>query len=385
MKYFDYIENKNKMKKLIFFFTTAICLTAAASTQKHRPVNTPELLDNRKETVYTGKVGNNEFIFDSPFTTPVLSYKIYSSGDMPKHDPANWTLKGSNNGKKWTIVDERKAQIFCSRYQEILCMVQKPAVYKQYLLEAVTAGKDTLKIAEVVLSDKNLLAGWENFRYPEVRFRALNSETEGNRIYTQLVQDPDKYVKYHTQKVAEILFYTADEPMNDVRRINYVLKDYNGISEKSGNPPSVSIVYSTRWVETSAKESLYKLDYETRGVLYHELTHAYQFEPKGIGTYSTNKEFWACIEGIADAVRAEAGLFDISTRKPGGHWLTGYRTTGFFIQWLTTKTPDAIRKFHHTVRDLDVWSFDNAIKSIFGNTASIEDMWKEYQEYLRSL
>ncbi|KAA6337631.1 hypothetical protein EZS27_014308, partial [termite gut metagenome] len=210
-------------------------------------------------------------------------------------------------------------------------------------------------------------------------------ETEGNRIYTQLVQDPDKYVKYHTQKVAEILFYTADEPMNDVRRINYVLKDYNGISEKSGNPPSVSIVYSTRWVETSAKESLYKLDYETRGVLYHELTHAYQFEPKGIGTYSTNKEFWACIEGIADAVRAEAGLFDISTRKPGGHWLTGYRTTGFFIQWLTTKTPDAIRKFHHTVRDLDVWSFDNAIKSIFGNTASIEDMWKEYQEYLRSL
>ncbi|KAA6311886.1 hypothetical protein EZS27_037078, partial [termite gut metagenome] len=35
--------------------------------------------------------------------------------------------------------------------------------------------------------------------------------------------------------------------------------------------------------------------------------------------------------------------------------------------------------------DLDVWSFDNAIKSIFGNTASIEDMWKEYQEYLRSL
>ena len=40
----------------------------------------------------------------------------------------------------------------------------------------------------------------------------------------------------------------------------------------------------------------------------------------------------------------------MSTRKPGGNWMDGYRTTGFFIQWLTTKDPDAIRKFHETVR-----------------------------------
>ena len=117
-------------------------------------------------------------------------------------------------------------------------------------------------------------------------------------------------------------------------------------------------------------ESLYKLDFETRGVLFHELVHAYQFEPKGIGSYSTNKTFWACIEGLADAVRAQAGYFDMSTRKPGGNWMDGYRTTGFFIQWLTTKDPDAIRKFHETVRDLDEWSFDKAMKRMFGDDAS---------------
>ena len=113
--------------------------------------------------------------------------------------------------------------------------------------------------------------------------------------------------------------------------------------------------------------------------------HAYQFEPKGIGTYSTNKEFWACIEGLADAVRAQAGYFDIAERRrPGGNWLDGYQTTGFFIQWLTTKDPDAIRKFHQSVRDLEVWSFDGAMKYIFGKNASIQGLWDEYQAFLNA-
>ena len=170
--------------------------------------------------------------------------------------------------------------------------------------------------------------------------------------------------------------------MNDVQKVHYTLKDYDGVSAKSGNPANTSIVYSTQHIEKSANEFLYKLDFETRGVLFHELVHAYQFEPKGIGSYSTNKTFWACIEGLADAVRAQAGYFDMSTRKPGGNWMDGYRTTGFFIQWLTTKDPDAIRKFHETVRDLDEWSFDKAMKRMFGDDASIEGLWNEYQAFL---
>ena len=201
-------------------------------------------------------------------------------------------------------------------------------------------------------------------------------------IYAGLVQNPDEYIRYHARKVAEILFYSAKDTMNDVQKVHYTLKDYDGVSAKSGNPANTSIVYSTQHIEKSANESLYKLDFETRGVLYHELVHAYQFEPKGIGSYSTNKTFWACIEGLADAVRAQAGYFDMSTRKPGGNWMDGYRTTGFFIQWLTTKDPDAIRKFHETVRDLDEWSFDKAIKRMFGEDASIEGLWNEYQAFL---
>lgn len=345
-------------------------------------MNVPELSDGDPTTYYTGTRKLNRIVFDPQYSIPIQSYKIYSSGESPVHDPASWVLKGSYDGKNWVVVDERKDQRFCSRYQEILCPITNPSNYKQYMLEAETAGSDTLVIGDVLFSEKNLVTDWEDFKYPAVDFEVLAPETKGAAIYADLVQDPDAYLKYHACKVAEILFYTAKDTMNDVQTIHYTLKDYDGVSAKSGNPPAIYIEYSTRHIEKSANESLYKLDFETRGVLYHELVHAYQFEPKGIGSYSTNKEFWACIEGMADAVRAESGFFDMSTRKPGGNWMDGYRTTGFFIQWLKTKDPDAIRKFHLTVRDLDVWSFDKAIKCIFGEESGIESMWNEYQAFL---
>ena len=361
-----------------------ILLFAVTSTilAKNIPTNITELTDGNLNSYYTGTKGNNQMIFDSPYSAPVLSYKIYSSGESPQYDPSDWTLKGSNDGKKWVIVDKRQNQKFCSRFQEALCVVQNPQPFKKYKLEANTANKDTLKIAEVVLSDRDLLSGWKDFNYPDINFQVLSPDTDGAKVYSELVQTPDEYIKYHARKVAEILYYTDKDSINDVRNIKYTLEDKPGVSAKGGSTPNIHIFYSTQHIEKSAHESLFKLDFETRGVLYHELTHGYQYEPKGCGNYGNNKTFWACIEGIADAVRAEAGYFDMSTRKPGGNWMDGYRTTGFFLQWLTTKDVDAIRKFHLTVRDLEVWSFDAAIKSVFGEDKSIEGMWNEYQEYL---
>ena len=82
-------------------------------------------------------------------------------------------------------------------------------------------------------------------------------------------------------------------------------------------------------------------------------------------------------------MRAQAGYFDAEAlRRPGGHWLDGYRTTGFFLQWLTTLRPDALREFHVTVRDLEPWSFDGAMRAMFGPERGIERMWAEYQEFL---
>ena len=53
-----------------------------------------------------------------------------------------------------------------------------------------------------------------------------------------------------------------------------------------------------------------------------------------------------------------------------------------FLQWLTTLRPDALREFHVTVRDLEPWSFDGAMRAMFGPERGIERMWAEYQEFL---
>lgn len=341
------------------------------------------LQDGDLTTVGKAWGSQNQFLLNPEGKGVVLSYKIWSSGEFPKQDPTAWRLKGSADGKNWTVIDERQEQFFCSRYQEKLYTVQHPGDYKQYMLEIKVSAGDTVTLAEVKMYTENPVENWKHFVYPQVVFSDADDTSRGSACYRQLVQLPEEYVKYHTQKVAEILYFKDSDPMPEVRRIDYSLKNFKGVSYKGGEPPVVHIVYSTQHIEKSAGESLYKLDYETRGVLYHELTHAYQHEPKNIGSYGTNKTFWACIEGIADAVRTEAGLFDIKTlRKPGGNWMDGYKTTGFFIQWLKTKDPDAIRKFHQSVRDLDIWSFDGAIKYVFGEQQSIEGMWQEYQAFL---
>lgn len=368
------------MKHLLFALTALSMLSCV----QEAPLNVAELCDGDPSTAYeVPAAGTCRVVFDG-FDTPVRNYCIYSSGSAPSSDPAGWVLSGSHDGRKWVELDRREGCEFCSRFQQIPGRIAEPSNYAAYRIEFLPReDADTLAVGEVCFSDCDTEARWAGFIYPEVAFEVLDPQTEGAAIYAELVQNPEAYVRYHTRKVAEILFYSAADTMNTVGKIDYTLKDYAGVSAKSGNPAETAIVYSTQHIEKSARESLFKLDYETRGVLFHELVHAYQFEPKGIGGYSTNREFWACIEGLADAVRAEAGLFDIAAlRKPGGHWLDGYKTTGFFLQWLTTKDPDALRKFHVTVRDMEVWSFDKAMRAMFGPEKGIERMWAEYQQEL---
>lgn len=368
------------MKRIV----PAFLLVCAAACSSPELMDVSALRDNDPSTSVVVESEKCEFVFDG-FKTPIRSYKVYSSGNLPESDPCGWVLYGSMSGRDWVELDRREDVRFCSRFQESVGVIASPSDYVSYKLVVHGKKGGQLAIGDVRFFEKNIEANWENFKYPEVNFEVSSPDTEGAKIYSDLVQDPEEYVRYHTRKVAEILFYTADDPMNTVGKINYYLKDYDGVSYKDGVPAETTVVYSTRHIERSARESMYKLDYETRGVLYHELVHAYQFEPKGIGSYSTNKEFWACIEGLADAVRTEAGLFDVAAlRKPGGHWLDGYKTTGFFLQWLTTKDPNAIRKFHITVRDMEVWSFDKAMRAVFGSENGIEKMWNEYQEYLLS-
>jgi hypothetical protein len=145
---------------------------------------------------------------------------------------------------------------------------------------------------------------WRSFDYPQVKFRDEAKGTKGSEIYARLIPDPEKFIQQHALWVAQTLYWSDQDPNAGVKTIEYSLKDIEGVSAKSGDVPVINIFYSTRWIEKFDDDHIM---YETRGVLYHELTHGYQLRPKGIEGYKQGNEYWAYIEGIADAVRIHNG------------------------------------------------------------------------------
>lgn len=224
---------------------------------------------------------------------------------------------------------------------------------------------------------------WENYFVGDVKFTDLSPDTKGSEIYNHIIPNPDKYIKESARKVLQTLYFTPKDSIPKLKTIEYTIKDYDGISAKGGSGSIVDIVYSTRWIEKCfAEKDTTKLDFETRGVLYHELTHAYQLEPQGCGTYGDGGAYWAFIEGMADAVRLANGSFTAKDRPKGGTYMSGYRTTGFFLYWIAqTKDKDFLRKFNRSTLEVIPWSFDAAFKHILGKSSNcqIDNLWKEYQ------
>jgi predicted alpha-1,2-mannosidase len=80
-----------------------------------------------------------------------VTYYTLTSGTVAG-DPKNWTLKGSYDGRNWTVVDKRAGETFAYRKQTREFTVDRPGRYRYYTLE-VTANSPsaTTTIAEIEL------------------------------------------------------------------------------------------------------------------------------------------------------------------------------------------------------------------------------------------
>lgn len=227
---------------------------------------------------------------------------------------------------------------------------------------------------------------WRHYHPGKIDFRITTPEAEGAKIYSAIITDPETYITDNARRVIQTLYFSPSDSIPDIKVIDYEVRDFDGISYKSGGGDRVRIDYSTRWIEHSFADSdTVKLDYETRGVIYHELTHAFQLEPKGCGEYDGKSPYWSFIEGTADAVRVACGCFNqdfaSGDRPRGGNWMSGYRITGYFLYWLSlNKDADFIRKFNRTALDVVPWSWDAACQHILGEGEQnkVENLWNEY-------
>ena len=206
--------------------------------------------------------------------------------------------------------------------------------------------------------------------------------SQGSAIYHAFIPDPDAYIRKVACEVMQCLYFTPEDSIPQLHRLRYILKDDPGVSAKNGGGGYVEIFYSSRHVEKSFKNNdTARVDFETRGVLLHELTHAFQLEPQGIGGYSDNPVVWQLIEGVADAVRVACGGFHGETDRPkGGNYTEGYRHVGYFFDWLRrNKDKDFIRKINRSCLEVVPWSWDGAMSYSLGRKCTADELWKEYQ------
>ena len=244
-----------------------------------------------------------------------------------------------------------------------------------------TADDKPYSLTDGKISNNNL-SKWDDYNVGEIVFEDKSPESKGSQIYNSIITNPKEYIKEKAKEVLSTLYFSPKDSIVPVKNIHYKIENLNGISAKSGGNGNIGIFYSTKHIEKSfAENDTARLEYETRGVLLHELSHAYQLEPQGIGNYGNNKTFWAFIEGMADATRLENGGFTAANRPKGGTYMDGYRTTGFFLVWLKrTKDSDFLRKFNLSTLEVIPWSFDGAIKHVLGNEYNIDELWEEYQK-----
>ncbi len=314
--------------------------------------------------------------WDSSDETPIAGFSVENSIFFDKGS-VNFTAEAENaKTYKWTFEGGTPSS---SNKENPVVTYSKHGKYDVTLEVSHGDLKDVIVKKNTVIVKRR--GGWDSFEYPEINF--VNETIKGNgALYQKLVPKPKELIRKVCLDVCKLLYRSVDE-VDVLKKFDYLIQDTETISAKSGNPPHISIFFSSSYVKKKFAElGKKKIMSEIEGVLYHEITHGYQYSPKGAGAYASGTDFFSLLEGVADCVRYQAGYFTLDSRKAGGHWTSGYRTTGFFIDWLCAKDKDFLYKLNQTAKTIVPWSWDAAIGEIL--SVKTQKLWDEYQLFLKN-
>ena len=86
----------------------------------------------------------------------VTRYSITSANDAPPRDPRDWKLLGSNDGKAWITLDERKNEMWSKRYEKRDFGFENNTPYRIYRL-AISAVKELKHANSVQIGEIDFL------------------------------------------------------------------------------------------------------------------------------------------------------------------------------------------------------------------------------------
>ncbi|SEB51236.1 PKD domain-containing protein [Tenacibaculum sp. MAR_2009_124] len=226
---------------------------------------------------------------------------------------------------------------------------------------------------------------WKGFHYPKVEFTSTDTVSLGYKRAVRIIPDFTKAINEVTLGVCKQLYKNLSE-VPDFEKVNFTFNWSNTLAARGGNNTIMDLWFSTKYIQNALKDDTDEaVKYEIYGVLWHELTHGYQFSPKTENDkYRPGYDYFAFLEGEADLVRINAGYH--KTRHPdlgfkNYKYLSGYTTTGFFLKWIVdTYDENFIYKFNKSVIEISPWSYKTAFKEILNK--DIDILWKEYEAYV---
>jgi hypothetical protein len=322
--------------------------------------------------------------------TSITPYVQINAGTWQQTTTASLTAGGSlkfgpqpTSGGSWAWSGPNG---FSATSREVLISNIQGTQAGNYVTTYTNGGGCKSSATFAVTVSSGMTADWSGFVYPTVVFTDNAVGLEGSTIFHNAIPDPAVMMREQILAIVKQLYSDNLDPRVTFTRLNLQLdNDPTEVAWKAGDAPQITISVGAQYIASffhKNGDSLDLVNKEVRGILSHEGTHAYQWNPKNCGAYDGSSVFWAFIEGEADGVRAELTNWT-PTRHPvrGGTWNGGYNTTGFFLAWCQDhKKPTFLIELNHAARDLPTFTWDAAFQQILGE--GVQQAWNEYQATL---
>ncbi len=226
---------------------------------------------------------------------------------------------------------------------------------------------------------------WAGFKKPSVTLLANAPEHQGQAAFSRVMPDIEQVIHEISLAVAKVLYKDVTQaPL--FKTVTFETGEYDFPAAKGGTDQDMILYMDVGHLANKAAEGDESLRNEVLGMLWHELTHGYNNSPNS-GEYAAGNEYHSYLESLADYMRIKSGY---NEHKRGGiKWVAdwnvdAYNQTSFFLEWVANshRNTDFIYLFNKAAAELEVWSFDAAFKTIFGDDRGVAVLWAEYQAEL---
>ncbi|KAG1355183.1 NtPRp27-like protein [Cocos nucifera] len=183
----------------------------------------------------------------------------------------------------------------------------------------------------------------------------------GNRFDNEIGLDYSKQVLEAASSFIWSIFEQSEGDRKDVQLITLVIETMDGVAFTSAYGIHVSANYIARYTGD--------VKTEITGVLYHEMTHVWQWNGNGAAP-------GGLIEGMADYVRLKAGYAPSHWVKPGqgNRWDQGYDVTARFLDYCDSLKSGFVAQLNARMKN---GYSDGFFVELLGKT--VDQLWNDYK------